>query len=107
MNGTEEMVAALKRPHPPPVRARKACKRPCQVSPDCDTKKRFSVITSSVTVSALTGPLMKDLLDLTKELIRFKSMLSRPDEINRCVEFIERFLKDVGATCKRMECDGV
>jgi succinyl-diaminopimelate desuccinylase len=50
---------------------------------------------------------MQDLLDLTKELIRFKSMLSRPDEITRCVEFIERFLKDVGATCKRMECDGV
>jgi len=50
---------------------------------------------------------MKDLLDLTKDLIRFKSMLSRPDEINRCVEFIERFLKDAGATCKRIECDGV
>lgn len=50
---------------------------------------------------------MKDLLDLTKELIRFKSMLSRPDEIKRCVEFIERFLKDAGATCKRIECDGV
>ena len=50
---------------------------------------------------------MKDLLDLTKDLIRFKSMHSRPDEINRCVDFIERFLKDVGATCKRIECDGV
>jgi len=50
---------------------------------------------------------MKDLLDLTKNLIRFKSMLSRPDEINRCVDFIERFLNDAGATCKRIECDGV
>jgi hypothetical protein len=29
----------------------------------------------------LTGPLMKDLLELTKELMRFKSMHSRPDEI--------------------------
>jgi len=50
---------------------------------------------------------MKDLLDLTKALIRFKSMLSRPDEIRRCADFIERFLKDIGATCKRIECDGV
>jgi succinyl-diaminopimelate desuccinylase len=50
---------------------------------------------------------MKDLLDLTKNLICFKSMLSRPDEINRCVDFIERFLKDAGATCKRIECEGV
>jgi succinyl-diaminopimelate desuccinylase len=50
---------------------------------------------------------MKHLLELTKELIRFKSMLSRPDEISRCVDFIERFLKDMGATCKRIECDGV
>ena len=50
---------------------------------------------------------MQDLVDLTKDLIRFKSMLSRPDEINRCVDFIERFLNDAGATCKRIECDGV
>jgi succinyl-diaminopimelate desuccinylase len=50
---------------------------------------------------------MKDLLNLTKDLIRFKSMLSRPDEINRCADFIERYLKDIGASCKRFECDGV
>ncbi len=50
---------------------------------------------------------MKDLLDLTKTLIRFKSMLSRPDEIARCADYIEGFLKDAGATCKRIECDGV
>jgi succinyl-diaminopimelate desuccinylase len=50
---------------------------------------------------------MKDLVDLTKSLIRFKSMLSRPDEIRRCADFIERFLIDIGATCRRIECDGV
>ncbi|MGE5839674.1 MAG: M20 family metallopeptidase [Deltaproteobacteria bacterium] len=50
---------------------------------------------------------MKDLLDLTKNLIRFKSMLSRPEEIERCVDFIEQFLKAIGATCKRIECGGV
>ena len=50
---------------------------------------------------------MEDLLELTKELIRFKSMLSRPDEISRCVQFIERFLNAIGATCVRIECDGV
>lgn len=50
---------------------------------------------------------MKDLVDLTQSLVRFKSMLSRPDEIHRCVDFIEGFLKDAGAACKRIECDGV
>jgi succinyl-diaminopimelate desuccinylase len=50
---------------------------------------------------------MKDLLDLTKNLIRFKSMLSRPDEIKRCADFIESFLNDSGASCRRIECDGV
>ena len=50
---------------------------------------------------------MKNLLDLTKDLIRFKSMLSRPDEIKRCADFIERFLKELGATYRRLECDGV
>jgi succinyl-diaminopimelate desuccinylase len=56
---------------------------------------------------SLTGPFMQDVLDLTKDLIRFKSMLSRPDEINRCADFVERFLKDIGASCKRIERDGV
>jgi len=50
---------------------------------------------------------MRDILELTKDLVRFKSMLSRPDEIKRCTDFIERFLKDMGASCMRMECDGV
>jgi succinyl-diaminopimelate desuccinylase len=65
------------------------------------------MIVSSNTDFALTGPPMKDLIDLTKELIRFRSMLSRPDEIKRCVDFIERFLTDAGATCKRIEYEGV
>jgi succinyl-diaminopimelate desuccinylase len=65
------------------------------------------VTASSHNHFALTGPLMKDLLDLTKDLMRFKSMLSRPDEIKRCVDFIERFLKDAGATCRRIEYEGV
>jgi succinyl-diaminopimelate desuccinylase len=55
----------------------------------------------------LAGTLMKDLLDLTKELMRFKSMHSRPDEIKRCVDFIERFLNDAGATCRRIDYQGV
>jgi succinyl-diaminopimelate desuccinylase len=50
---------------------------------------------------------MQNILDLTKDLIRFKSMLSRPDEIKRCADFIEGFLKDIGASCRRIECDGV
>ena len=50
---------------------------------------------------------MQDIVDLTKDLIRFKSMLSRPDEIARCADFIEQFLVKIGAPCKRIECDGV
>jgi succinyl-diaminopimelate desuccinylase len=65
------------------------------------------VTTSRDKDSDLQGVLMEDLLELTKELIRFKSMLSRPDEISRCVQFIERFLNAIGATCVRIECDGV
>ncbi len=50
---------------------------------------------------------MQNILDLTKDLIRFRSMLSRPDEIIRCADFIERFLEDIGASCRRIDCDGV
>ena len=35
---------------------------------------------------------MKQILPLTKDLIRFKSMHAKPGEIRRCVAFIEKFL---------------
>ncbi len=36
---------------------------------------------------------MEQIIPLTKDLIRFKSMHSKPEEIRRCVTFIENFLK--------------
>ena len=36
---------------------------------------------------------MEQIIPLTKDLIRFKSMHSKPAEIRRCVTFIENFLK--------------
>ena len=35
---------------------------------------------------------MKEIIDLTKKLIRFKSMPSKPQEIKNCIEFIEKYL---------------
>jgi succinyl-diaminopimelate desuccinylase len=36
---------------------------------------------------------MQEIITLTKDLIRFKTMHSRPDEIQRCASFIETYLK--------------
>jgi succinyl-diaminopimelate desuccinylase len=35
---------------------------------------------------------MREIIDLTKKLIRFKSMPSKPEEIKNCIEFIEKYL---------------
>ena len=37
---------------------------------------------------------MEEIIDLTKKLIRFKSMHSKPKEIRSCTEFIENYLKN-------------
>ncbi len=35
---------------------------------------------------------MIEIIDLTKDLVQFKTMHSRPEEIHRCIEFIEQYL---------------
>ncbi len=40
---------------------------------------------------------MREIIDLTKKLIRFKSMPSKPQEIKDCVGFIEKYLLDCKA----------
>lgn len=37
---------------------------------------------------------MEEIVQLTKELIRFRSMHSEPEEIKRCIEFIEKYLEE-------------
>jgi len=50
---------------------------------------------------------MPDVVDLTQDLIRFKSMHSRPDEIRNCMAFMENFLTRHGLGYRRIEQNGV
>jgi succinyl-diaminopimelate desuccinylase len=50
---------------------------------------------------------MPDVVDLTQDLIRFKSMHSRPDEIRNCMAFMENFLTRHGLGFRRIEQNGV
>lgn len=38
--------------------------------------------------------MMNEIIDLTKELIQFKSIASNPEEIKRCADFIELYLRN-------------
>jgi succinyl-diaminopimelate desuccinylase len=46
---------------------------------------------------------MKEIVELTKDLIRFKSTQSRPEEIDKCVVHIENFLKQHQISYERLE----
>ncbi len=46
---------------------------------------------------------MEEIINLTKDLIRFKTMRSKPKEIERCTEFIEYYLKNCGVEYKRLD----
>jgi len=46
---------------------------------------------------------MMEIIDLTRELVQFKTMHSRPGEIRRCAAYIERYLKGLGVSCNRFE----
>lgn len=48
-----------------------------------------------------------DIIELTKELIRFKTMQAYPEETRRCLEFITGFLQDWGAPFEVMEKDNI
>jgi succinyl-diaminopimelate desuccinylase len=50
---------------------------------------------------------MEEIIQLTKDLVRFKTTHSRPDEIQACSAFIEDFLKDAGIRYRRVDHDGV
>jgi succinyl-diaminopimelate desuccinylase len=50
---------------------------------------------------------MPDVVDLTQDLIRFKSTHSRPDEIRNCMTFMETYLARHGVGYRRIEHNGV
>lgn len=53
------------------------------------------------------NPIMHDIVALTKDLIRFKTMHSNPDEIRTCAQFIGDYLKSFGAEYTLLESNGV
>jgi len=50
---------------------------------------------------------MEEIITLTKDLIGFKTMHSQPDEIQRCIAFIEAYLKKCGAGYQRLDHDNI
>lgn len=55
----------------------------------------------------MKGYAVHELMELTKKLITFRSMHSRPEEIRRCADFIESFLRDIPVTVKRQDVEGI
>jgi succinyl-diaminopimelate desuccinylase len=49
---------------------------------------------------------MHSVVDLTQDLIRFKSMHSRPEEIQACIGFMENYLARHGVGYRRIEQNG-
>lgn len=50
---------------------------------------------------------MREVIELTKELIRFPSMHSRPEEIRRCADFIAGYLEHRGIQAQRCNHEGI
>lgn len=50
---------------------------------------------------------MQEIVTLTKQLIRFKSMHKNPGEIARCAGFVEDYFKDHDIVCRRYDHEGV
>ena len=50
---------------------------------------------------------MEEIVELTKSLIRFKTMHSRPEEITACADFIEGYFAEHGVAWNRLNQDGV
>ena len=50
---------------------------------------------------------MEEIISLTQDLIRFKTVPSQPDEIQRCISFIEDYLKKCGADYRRLDHNNI
>jgi succinyl-diaminopimelate desuccinylase len=59
------------------------------------------------TVAETSPSTLREIVDLTKDLIRFKSTHTRPQEILQCARFIEAWFKEHAIPCTLMEHHGV
>ncbi|WP_373501930.1 M20 family metallopeptidase [Desulfococcus sp.] len=50
---------------------------------------------------------MREIVELTKALIRFKTRASEPEELQRCAQFIASTLDDCGAVYHRQDANGI
>ena len=50
---------------------------------------------------------MEEIVTLTQDLIRFKTIQSEPDEIQRCITFIEGYLNKCGAKYRRLDNNSI
>jgi succinyl-diaminopimelate desuccinylase len=55
----------------------------------------------------MTPPIENELVGLTADLIGFPSMHSRPEEIGRCMDYIQAWLERHGIAARRLEQNGV
>lgn len=46
---------------------------------------------------------MQEIINLTKDLVQFKTTRSKQDEIKRCATFIENYLNSCGVAYKRLD----
>jgi succinyl-diaminopimelate desuccinylase len=63
-----------------------------------------------MTIEAATessSAILREVVDLTKDLIRFKSTHTRPQEIQQCARFIEVWFKERDIPCSLLESQGV
>jgi succinyl-diaminopimelate desuccinylase len=63
----------------------------------------FFIFPSDLNVNSAETIAMTEIVDLTRELVRFKTMHSRPGEIRRCAAYIEHYLKGLDVSCSRFE----
>ncbi len=50
---------------------------------------------------------MKEIINLTKELIRFRSVHRKPHEIKRCADFVQNYLKNAGIRCQVFDYNNI
>jgi len=46
---------------------------------------------------------MQEIVNLTKDLVQFKTTRSKPDAIKRCATFIKNYLNSCGVAYKRLD----
>lgn len=69
--------------------------------------RHFSLLFEIVGNKLITAELQHELVQLTKELIRIPSTATAPEQINRCADYIEKWLTNNGIVSQRYTCNNV